>query len=148
MFTSSSEACDKNTFDYLRTHRQALDKDVTPPPRDETPDLESEAASEAAASEDEDDGRFKLILRSAVSKDITLTVRPTTKCGAIVKAFLKQAGLADKYSSPPAKKAKRGKAAASAPMPALTVDGDRLNSDDEISVADLEDGDLVEVVGL
>lgn len=32
--------------------------------------------------------------------------------------------------------------------PALVVDGDRLNPDDDISVADLEDGDMVEVVGL
>ena len=43
-------------------------------------------------------------------------------------------------------KGKKGKGQVAGP--ALVVDGDRLNPDDEISVADLEDGDMVEVVGL
>ncbi|KAE9393859.1 hypothetical protein BT96DRAFT_209293 [Gymnopus androsaceus JB14] len=42
--------------------------------------------------------KFKLVLRSGLtSRDITLNVRSATKCGAIVKAFLKKAGLEEKY---------------------------------------------------
>ena len=94
---------------------------------------------------------FKLIVRSerTKDKDITLTVRPTTKCGAIVRAFLKKAGLQAEYpeGGAPAKSRGRGKAAA-AKVPALSVDGDRMGSETEIGEADLEDGDQVEVVGL
>jgi hypothetical protein len=74
---------------------------------------------------------------------VNLTVRPTTTCGAIVKAFLKAAGLSDRYpDSPPT-----GKRTAQA-MPQLMVDGDKMADDIEIGEADLDDGDLVEVVGL
>ena len=125
------------------------------------------AAPAAEASEDEDDDTFKLILRSALTgnKDITLTVRPTTKCGNIVKAFLKKAKLEDQYphvfaeggvaaamatASKQKKGRGRGKAAAPPQVkdPRLSVDGDKLDNDAPISDADLEDGDMVEVVGL
>lgn len=103
--------------------------------------------------------QFKLILRSAATKDkdIMLNVRPTTKCGAIVRAFLKKAGLGDKYpaamgmgGTTPAKKgkAKAKGAAAGVPEPRLVVDGEKMDPEAEIGDADLEDGDLVEVVGL
>jgi hypothetical protein len=83
--------------------------------------------------------KFKLILRSTqTSKDITLTVRPTTTCGAIVKAFLKSAGLSDKYAAQTPKKG----------GPRLCVDGDKMDPGSQIGDADLEDGDMVEVVGL
>ena len=68
-------------------------------------------------------------------------MRQTTKCSAILKAYLKKAGLASKYPSA-SKKTSKTKG------PALAVDGDRLNPNDEIGTADLEDGDQVEVVGL
>lgn len=91
---------------------------------------------------------MKLTFRSAISKDITLTVRPTTKCSLILKAFLKRAGLSDKYPPSPVK-GKKGKGKNSMLLgPALMVDGERLDPDAEISSADLEDGDLVEVTGL
>lgn len=97
---------------------------------------------------------FKLTLRSAkTTKDIVLTVRPSTKCGSIVKAFLKKAGLADQYleeAPKAAAKKKRGRKSlvVVASGPNLMIDGDKMNNDTEISEADLEDGDMVEVVGL
>jgi len=122
-------------------------------------DAESQAAAESdAGNDDEDDDKFKLILRSAQTgdKDITLTVRPTTKCGAILRAFLKKAGLADR---PEYKEVfagagaggtgkSKGKQGAKGKDPRLCVDGDKMNNEAEIGEADLEDGDMVEVVGL
>jgi hypothetical protein len=84
------------------------------------------------------------VLRSAATENnVNLTVRPTTTCGAIVKAFLKAAGLSDRYPDSPS----TGKRTAQA-MPQLMVDGDKMADDIEIGEADLDDGDLVEVVGL
>lgn len=85
--------------------------------------------------------KFKLTLRSAITtKDIVLTVRPTTTCGAIVNAFLKSAGLLNKY--PPSSR-KRGKA-----EPVLQIDGDKMSPSAAIGDAGLDDGDCVDVVGL
>lgn len=116
---------------------------------------ESDAESEASQSD-----TFKLIIRSKLTKDkdITLTVRPTTKCGAIVKAFLKKAGLSEQYPlagevgapakpQPKNKKGKGGKAVA-AKDPKLSIDGDEADNGTQIEAFDLEDGDQVEVVGL
>lgn len=111
--------------------------------------------SDAESESDED--KFKLILRSALTanKEISLVVRPTTKCGAIVKAFLKRAGLAGKYpevfASAPAdvaKRAGRKSKAVAGKDPRLCLDGDKLDNASEIGDADLEDGDMIEVVGL
>ncbi|KAF9013202.1 hypothetical protein BDQ17DRAFT_1342970 [Cyathus striatus] len=126
------------------------------PQADYPPETQSDAGS--------DDGdKFKLVLRSAltVGHDIALTVRPTTKCGAIVRAFLKKAGLQDQYpaafgleASAPAsavkKRGRQSKAAATPPQknPQLLMDGEKLSNESEIGDMDLEDGDLVEVVGL
>ena len=106
---------------------------------------------------DPDEGKFKLILRSAltVNKEINLVVRPTTKCGAIVKAFLKRAGLEKQYpevfSGTPVSVANKGKKksmAAGGKDPRLCLDGDKLDNASEIGAAELEDGDMIEVVGL
>ncbi|KAH6912832.1 hypothetical protein BKA70DRAFT_776918 [Coprinopsis sp. MPI-PUGE-AT-0042] len=123
------------------------------------PSSTSQAAPIAASdSEAEDDDKFKLILRSSASKDITLTVRPNTKCGSIVKAFLKRAGLEAKYAHAfldeaqatpkPKGRGKGAKAPAPQKIPKLSVDGDKLDNDSPIGDADLEDGDLIEVVDL
>lgn len=142
------EGCDKATYDYINTHRRA-----TPAPGqdDVDADLEEQSARSEELSDgafdDDDEDKMKLTFRSAVTKSITLTVRPTTKCSTILHEFLKRAGLSDKYPASPVKKGRKGKSAAQA-GPALMVDGERLSPDAEISVADLEDGDLVEVVGL
>lgn len=76
-----------------------------------------------------------------------------------MKAFLKKANVADQYpklfgveSTGKGKGGKKGaggkKGQASEKEPALSVDGDKMGNDVEISEADLDDGDLVDVVGL
>lgn len=89
-----------------------------------------------------------MTLRSGKTKDIVLTVRPTTTCGAIVRAFLKKAGLADQYATPNSKGKRGRKTTAQTAGPCLMVDGDRMGAESVIGDADLEDGDLVEVFGL
>ncbi|KAJ6621798.1 hypothetical protein B0H10DRAFT_2214857 [Mycena sp. CBHHK59/15] len=154
-------ACDKTTWEYLRTNpvttavvdRSADLSDTDAPSPAHSNAQESDAESEAGGE------TFKLILRSAVTtKNITVTVRPTTTCGAIVKAFLKKAGLADKYGQQASrksidgssKKGKGKKGAASEPEkdPQLEIDGDKMAHHVEIGDMDLDDGDMVEVVGL
>ena len=111
---------------------------------------DGEAGSDSDVKDDAPSDVFQLVVRSerTKGKDITLRVRPTTKCGAIVRAFLKKAGLEGEYpENAPAVKG-RGRKAVPVKVPALSVDGDRMAPDDEIGVADLEDGDQVEVVGL
>ncbi|KAJ3513491.1 hypothetical protein NLJ89_g2912 [Agrocybe chaxingu] len=148
------------------------DSDVQELPADSqlTQPVQSQQQESESEAEEADQGeKFKLILRSGITsgKDITLVVRPTTKCGAIVKAFLKKAGLAEQYpevftdavAPAPAitakgkKGGKKSKAAAATAVlpskdPRLCIDGDKMNNDMEIGDADLEDGDMVEVVGL
>ncbi|KAI0763599.1 hypothetical protein BD413DRAFT_483803 [Trametes elegans] len=161
------EACDRDTFNYLQESKQRMRSESIAPPHLENPSRRSpsraqspsnteffDSGSPAADSPQEDDkpaDTFHLVVRSerTVGKDIHLRVRPTTKCGAIVRAFLRKAGLEDEYpaTAPVGKGRGRGKAAA-VKAPALSVDGDRMESDTEIGVADLEDGDQVEVVGL
>jgi hypothetical protein len=88
---------------------------------------------------DDDDGDiFKLVVRSGITKDVTLKVRPATTCGAIVKAFLKRAVIADQYLE--------GRSIRGGPR--LMIDGERMDPETPISEADLEDGDQVEVDGL
>lgn len=113
------------------------------------------------AGDDQDEDKFKLVLRSALtSKDITLNVRSTTKCGAIVNAFLKKAGLMEKYpalsdsaadGSSLQKKTKSRRSVAGSTInkvPKLSIDGDKVGNDIEIGDYDLEEGDMVEVVDL
>jgi Ubiquitin-2 like Rad60 SUMO-like len=134
------DASDLVTFEYLREHRY----EQTPPIADEPPQLSSplgstdDAASEADAQSvaDDDDDVFTLVVRSGVTKDVTLKVRPTTTCGAIVKAFLKRAGIVEKHFEG---KSSRGR---------LMIDGEHMDPHIPISEMDLEDGDQVEVTGL
>jgi hypothetical protein len=146
-------------------------------PSQEGSDVESEA----------DTGKFKLVFRSnKISKDITLIVRPTTKCGAIIKAYIKKAGLEKQYphifdeavateAPEPQSRGRgrgrgrgkgkgkgrgRGSGKAQAPPPApapdlsnlpdprICVDGDKMDNTTEIGEAELDDGDMVDVVGL
>ncbi|KAK2465372.1 hypothetical protein APHAL10511_002726 [Amanita phalloides] len=166
-------ACDKATYAYLQANnfaressprierpRQARAEAIEinsdddsgpsaysspPPPQRQTHESEAES---------EDDDKFKIVLQSSVTqgKHITLTVRPTTKCGAIVKAFLKKAGLTDQYphvfQDKPAPNKRGRKSQVSQKDPKICVDGDKMSNDTEIGDADLEDGDMVEVVGL
>ncbi|KIL63276.1 hypothetical protein M378DRAFT_164788 [Amanita muscaria Koide BX008] len=111
---------------------------------------DSDAESEA------DSDKFKVVLQSSLTqgKPITLTVRPTTKCGAIVKAFLKKAGFADQYphlfddsaGNPTSKK--KGRKPQAPKDPRICIDGEKMSNDTPIGEADLEDGDMIEVSGL
>ncbi|CCL98858.1 uncharacterized protein FIBRA_00864 [Fibroporia radiculosa] len=148
------EAYTVATYEYLQTSRrqrsisvqpEGLDKPATAEAVSITEDeSEPETGNESASEED----KFKLTLRSGKTKDIVLTVRPSTTCGAIVKAFLKKAGLAEQFETAGASANKgRGKKAKAPVGPMLMLDGDKLDSASAIGDADLEDGDLVEVVG-
>ncbi|KAG2155909.1 uncharacterized protein EDB93DRAFT_1128794 [Suillus bovinus] len=128
------EACDQTTWDYIRAHRhQQAPQAAQSVNNSPSPGRESDPESEAESTGGD---KIKVVLRSAVTEEnVNLTVRPTTTCGAIVKAFLKAAGLSDRYP-------------VSTSTPQLMVDGDKMADDTEIGEADLDDGDLVEVVGL
>ncbi|KAF4590037.1 hypothetical protein EYR40_009568 [Pleurotus pulmonarius] len=153
-------ACDRATFEYLRNQSlPSLGGDVNAPMDEEESTAAADKSNESdAESEASQSDTFKLIIRSKLTKDkdITLTVRPTTKCGAIVKAFLKKAGLSEQYPSAgevgaPAKpqaKNKKGSKAIAAKNPKLSIDGDEADNGTQIEDFDLEDGDQVEVVGL
>lgn len=155
-----SVACDKITYDYLRTHPNAAanaleivngSQAIEITSDDDAPGPSSSQAQHESDAESESDGdKFKLILRSGITKDIALVVRPTTKCGAIIKAYLKKAGVADQYPQVfgIVSKGGKSKSTTSAKDPRICVDGDKMSNDAEISEADLEDGDMVEVVGL
>ncbi|KAL1745261.1 hypothetical protein HDZ31DRAFT_36748 [Schizophyllum fasciatum] len=112
-----------------------------------------------APSEDADDGggKFKIILRSGSFPDVPLTVRPTTTCGAIVRAFLKKVGLTDQFpnagtAGAGAQAQPKGGRGRGAPPPAkdphLVMDGDKLNHTAPIEEAELDDGDVLDVHGL
>lgn len=134
------------TYEYLREHRQerppptpdALAPGSSPPPGS-AEDWESDSDSQSMA-DDGDGDIFKLVVRSGVTKDVTLKVRPTTTCGAIVKAFLKRAEIADQYLE--------GRSIRGGGGPQLMIDGERMDPEAPISEADLEDGDQVEVDGI
>lgn len=162
-----TEAFEKTTYQYLQEYKRIRSPSIAPaadgdalrrsPSRARSKSIELSdndskggAASAPVQNEnDEESNTFHLIVRSArTAKDISLLVRPSTKCGAIVRAFLKKAGLAAEYiNAAPATGRGRGKAAA-VKVPALSVDGDRMDPETEIGEADLEDGDQVEVIGL
>lgn len=108
----------------------------------------SDAGSIGGVAED----TFKLTLRSVKTpKGIVLTVRPQTRCGAIVKAYLRKAGFANDHLEHDAgtRTRNRGKRSIIIPSgPRLVVDGDKFDNEVEIREADVEDGDIVEVIGL
>lgn len=139
------------TYDYLREQRHQRSESVEPvmQPASSDPHETGEDDSSESDAESTSSGEiFRLTLRSAKTKDIVLTVRQTTTCGAIVKAFLKKAGLSDQYPSASPTKRGAGRNASKAVVPCLMVDGDRMKPESAIGDADLEDGDQVEVVGL
>lgn len=179
LISKTSDAYEKTTYEYIQMHQPksafmepnpALaagpididsDEDVfhgsvsnlaaSPPPFTQT--QESDAESEIDVGE-----KMKVVVRSSVTNDITLVVRPTTKCGAILKAFLKKAGMEEGYpelfendgAASGKSKGRKGRKSgpASGKDPRLSLDGDRLKNDISIGETDFEDGDMVEVVGL
>ena len=120
--------------EHVYRYIKARERTASPvnPVRD-TPITTTETAAdygaESDASQDKSD-TFKLQVR--LGEAITsVTVRPTTKCSSIVKSVLQ----------------KLGKPAGVANKARIMVDGEKLSPESEISEADLEDGDLVDVVG-
>ncbi|PCH39883.1 hypothetical protein WOLCODRAFT_136537 [Wolfiporia cocos MD-104 SS10] len=149
------EACDKIAYEYFQANRRQRSLSVQPldnlqgrsPTRDFSPSPSLEEAGNDSGDELADGDKFRLTLRSAKTKDIVLTVRPSATCGAIVRAFLRKAGLSDQYPAAGAPANKKTKKTAVV-VPTLELDGDKLDPEMEIGDADLEDGDLVDVVGL
>ncbi|KAI0754741.1 hypothetical protein C8Q80DRAFT_1140698 [Daedaleopsis nitida] len=158
------EACDKSTYEYIQANKRMRSPSVAPaggdslrlsPSRGRSQSILELAESDSEKEESPphyDEGQsntFHLTVRSArTDKDISLLVRPTTKCGAIVRAFLKKAGLEKEYPMNAAPASRWWGKAAAQKDPALSVDGDKMDPDTEIGEADLDDGDLVEIVGL
>jgi hypothetical protein len=126
----NTEACNDVTYEYMRTYRH---RDVSPTGgmTDNARESSLDPASDSDVESVSGGETFKLILRSEGGKSVTVTVRPTTKCEAIVREYLKRAGLPGKG---------KGESGFS-----LVVDGDKLKPQSEIGGADLEDGDLVEI---
>ena len=113
---------------------------------------ESGEGTDASSTGDVAEDIFRLTLRSVKTpKGIILTVRPQTKCGAIVKAYLRKAGLANEYLEYDTGTRARNRGRRSTVIalgPQLVVDGDKLDNEVEIREADVEDGDIIEVTGL
>ena len=111
-----------------------------------------EGSSDTGSVGDVAEDTFKLTLRSVKTpKGVILTVRPQTKCGSIVKAYLRKAGLANEYLEyeTSTRSRNRGRRSVIIPSgPRLVVDGEKLDNEVEIRKADVEDGDIVEVTGL
>jgi Ubiquitin-2 like Rad60 SUMO-like len=154
-------ACTKETYDYIRAHPNSVqntsgNSNAGPIDIDSNDGPGGAESQQSDAESESDEDKFKLILRSALTanKEINLVVRPTTKCGAIVKAFLKKAGLSGQYPevfagvSGAKKGGRKSNVAAAGKDPRLCLDGDKLDNASEIGDADLEDGDMIEVVGL
>ncbi|KAF8517405.1 hypothetical protein BU17DRAFT_91861 [Hysterangium stoloniferum] len=133
------EACTRTTYEALQMRHAR-----SPTPAQgvaDAPNYDREGSpnlSEASAGADNTDMKFKIVLRASGKNNITLTVRPSTTCGKIIRAYLtiliKQGGTA---LSPRKSSQVR-----------LCVDGEKQHPDTPISDCDLEDGDMVEVVGL
>ncbi|KAG7088211.1 hypothetical protein E1B28_012228 [Marasmius oreades] len=133
-------------FEYMESGHQ-----------DESDDSGGGGGTEVEENDIVPEDTFTLTVRSgSANKGVTLVVRPTAKCGAIVKGFLKKSGLADQYPAfmngetqlPAGKNTRKKGGTPPQKMPVLSIDGDRVGNDEEIGQYDLEDGDMVEVVGL
>lgn len=140
----------RETYQLLKDSRSLIPSGSTTTPT-EGEDSEGRSSDTTSVGDTSEDA-FKLTLRSVKTpKGIVLIVRPHTKCGKIVEAYLKKAGLANEYlkHDTTTRVQLRGRHGILAPSgPQLVVDGDRLDSEVEIREADVENGDIVEVTGL
>jgi hypothetical protein len=154
-------AYEETTYQYLHEHPDAFSEHFSLSQSSSVPEGVGDSDEEELELPDgrgnDDDGdksdaggdTFKLTIRSALSSDITVTVRQTTTCGSIVKAFLQKAGMQDQYPAvfnADTAFVRRGKATVKDPR--IVIDGDKMENDVEIGEADLEDGDLIEIAGL
>lgn len=145
-----SDACLEDTYELLKESRLR-----TPSGSGLTSaeDEQSEGDLNAGVNEEAAEDTFKLTLRSVKTpRGIVLTVRPQTKCGAIVEAFLRKASLTNQSlerNSGITGDENRGKrSVATTSGPWLVVDGDKLGNEVEIGEAEVEDGDIIEVTGV
>lgn len=144
------DACLRETYELLKDSRlRPTFASRTTVDEDEGGE---EGSSDTGSTGDVAADTFKLTIRSIKTpKGIILTVRPQTKCGAIVRAYLRKAGLADEYLGYDAGTTDRNRGRRSIIIssgPRLVVDGDKLDNEVEIKETDLEDGDIVEITGL
>ncbi|TDL23254.1 hypothetical protein BD410DRAFT_787583 [Rickenella mellea] len=120
------EACTTKTFEYIREHKAE-------PSHGDADDVilqvDHVSDSEPESEVSEDDDTFRITLRSNGAKEVIVKVRPTTKCEAVVANFLKKNGR-------------------KAPKARLRIDGTTADPNSLIGDYDLEDEDMVEVVGL
>jgi hypothetical protein len=144
------DACLGKTYEILKDGRLRAPSGsrATTVEGEESEEGSSDTGSTGGGAED----TFKLTLRSVKTpKGIVLTVRPQTKCGAIVKAYLRKVGIANEYLEYDTNARARNRGRRSviiASGPRLVVDGDKLDNEVEIREADVEDGDILEVAGL
>ena len=134
-----TEACHRITFDTLRLRHFRSPTPARQFPDDPEPNRQASGPPSEASVEPDDTDKFKLVLRAPGIKEITLSVRSTTTCGKIVRAFL--AVVAKQNGKAPTSPRK-------AAQVRLCIDGEKQHPDTLISECDLEDGDMVEVVGM
>lgn len=129
-------ACTTNTHEFLRKNKLKHTDSHGPSVRTVTsPDAElihgSGSESETSKVEDDQSDRIKLHIRAG-NQTIIMSVKSTTKCKSIIETFLR----------------KTGRSASASKSARLRVDGEKLDPESEIGEMDLEDGDLVDVVGI
>ncbi|EJC98048.1 uncharacterized protein FOMMEDRAFT_137384 [Fomitiporia mediterranea MF3/22] len=127
-------AYEEHVYQYVKSQLQSPPpvKDASVAPTDNRPGTTSvhEYNGERDVAQDKAD-TFKLHVRSGETT-ITVAVRNTTKCSAIVSNVLK----------------KLGKPASAEKKARIEVDGEKLGPNSEIGEVELEDGDLVDIVGV
>ncbi|KDQ11138.1 hypothetical protein BOTBODRAFT_35672 [Botryobasidium botryosum FD-172 SS1] len=122
------EAYESGAYEYIKAQRQAASEAPKKPTAEELDGIQ-----EIMQEEDHVASRLKLSFRSArFTKPTTLSVKATATCASIVEKYLRAVDVKD---------VAKGKVH-------LEIDGEALDGESSIADADLEDGDLVEVIGL
>lgn len=145
---STAEAYTTYTYEYIRTNRVeralSVDREAGPPDSRENTqstsvpeDDFSAGASSQSESETQED-TFKLSVRSG-STEISVRVRPATTCGAIVASFVKRTSGKNGRAKVSAAKAKSAR---------IEFDGEKMQPETTVGGMELEDGDVIDIVGL
>ncbi len=139
LLTRCAEAYTLHVYDFIQAQKRerALSPNAFEPEVENFTSVshtleESGATDSGLESDGGSQDTFKLTLRSGASQSVTVTVRPSTKCSSIIASFLKKTGRPASVSN----KAR------------ISVDGESLNPNEPIDVAGLEDGDVVDIVGV
>jgi len=127
----NAEACTQATWQHQQTH---VDDDDTP----ETPEVpeQSNWVPESTPDHDAEDNSFRIVLRAVGTTEIRLRVRHTTTVAKVLEAYLRK--LPNGSSLSPAKRKAVG----------LVFEGDRLDGATTLEDFELEDGDIMDIVGL